>query len=189
MGSNTWRGVISTMSMFRDLGFGNKACGQFRRLQTGTRGTFLPRFGPPEGNTVRPACLGLISVGCYKGEIAIARKAKAIVSYGVVFLFGCLSWPYIDGQVSRSTPSRSTKQKFPYTNLPCVLLFVPLCQCRIEIAFDTAIVLGPLGLRLELFSIYFCWAGPGVPKWGTQKVMPMSVAPKCLVESKTRART
>ena len=74
--------------MFRDLGFGNEGCGRFRRLQTGTRGTFLPRFRPPEGNTVRPACLGLISMGCYKGEIAIARKAKAIVSYGVVISSG-----------------------------------------------------------------------------------------------------
>ena len=111
------------------------------------------------------------------------------MSYGVVDLFGCLSWPYIDGQVSRSTPSRSTKQRFPYTNLPWALRFLPLCQCRIRTAFDTAIVLGLYGLRLGLFSIFSCWAGPGVPKGGTQKVMPMSVAPKCLVESKTRART
>ena len=57
--------------------------GDFVDLQAETLGTFLPRFGPPEGNTVRPACLGLISMGCYKREIALARKAKAIV--GCVF--------------------------------------------------------------------------------------------------------
>ena len=69
------------MSMFRDLGLENDACGRFRRLQAETQGTFLPRFGPPEGNIVRSDCLGLISMGCYKGKIALARKAKAIVGY------------------------------------------------------------------------------------------------------------
>ena len=34
-----------------------------------------------------------------------------------------------------------------------------------------------------------CWAGPWVLKVGTLEVMPTSVAPECLVESKTRART
>ena len=69
------------MSMFRDFGFGNEACGRFRRLQAESRGTFLPRFGPPEGNTVRPACLGLISMGCLQTvRSLLLEKQKAIVS-------------------------------------------------------------------------------------------------------------
>ena len=33
------------------------------------------------------------------------------------------------------------------------------------------------------------WAVPGVPMLGTRRVMPTTIAPKCLVESKTRAGT
>ena len=40
-----------------------------------------------------------------------------------------------------------------------------------------------------LSSVSPCWARPGVPRVGTPEVMPTSVAPECLVESKTRART
>ena len=86
---------------------------------------FLPRFGPPEGNTVRPACLGLISMGCYKWRDRYCSKSKGNRELWRGSLLGCLSWPYIDGQVSRSTPSRSTKQRFPYTNLPWALRFLP----------------------------------------------------------------
>ena len=113
------------MSMFRDLGFGNEACGRFRRLQAETRGTFLPRFEPPEGNTVCPTCLGLILMGCYKWRARYCLKSKGNRGLWRGYLFGCLSWPYIDGQVSRFTPSRGTKQRFPYTNISWMSRFLP----------------------------------------------------------------
>ena len=141
----------------------------------GHEALFYSGSGPPEGNTVCPACLGLISMGCYKRRYRYCSKSKGNRELWSGYLFGYLSWPYIDGQVSRSTPSRSTKQRFPYTNLPWALRFLPLCRCRIGIAFDTAIVLGPCGLRLAIFSMLSCWAGPGVPKMVTRKVMPMSL--------------
>ena len=58
--------------------------------------------------------------------------------------------------------------------------FHPFHRCRIMTVFDTTIVLGLYELHPGLSSIFSCWAGPGVPKRGTRKVMPMSVAPQVL---------
>ena len=52
------------MPMVMDLGFRKLRTSVTTSANKQARGTFLPRFGPPEGNTVRPACLGLIWRGC-----------------------------------------------------------------------------------------------------------------------------
>ena len=62
-------------------------------------------------------------------------------------------------------------------------------QCRIGASFDTVIAPGPLWALPGILLLISCWAEPGVPKVVSRRVMPMTVAPKCLVESKTRVGT
>ena len=86
---------------------------------------FFTHVRAPGGNTVCPACLGLISMGCYKRQDRYCSKSKGNRGLWRGDLLGCLSWLYLDGQVSRSTLRRSTKQRFPYTNIPWMSRFLP----------------------------------------------------------------
>ena len=107
----------------------------------GHKAIFYPGSGP---RRVIPYVL-LVCIA-FDGVLQLARslllkRAKAIEGYGYgclwLVLYGCLSWPYIDGQVSRSRPCRSTierKISFLILNFPCELR-IPV---RYAYTFDTA---------------------------------------------------
>jgi hypothetical protein len=64
VGAN-WQGSSSTMSMLEDFLFmRGEGSGKLDGGQTKTRGhESLPRFGPPKGKDLRPACLNLYWCG------------------------------------------------------------------------------------------------------------------------------
>ena len=85
---------------------------------------FLPRFGPSEGNTVRPACLYCFRWGDYNWRDRSCSRSKGNRELWLwvlgLSLDGGLSWPYIGGQVPRSNPCRSTiewEDRLPYAKL------------------------------------------------------------------------